>query len=148
MGSWLWAFKQYRSASSGRDAITVWRRRLLPARRAALDTFLDRIAKMRTWPSVICSPLKGHSGCWELRWTAEKVEHRIFGKFAGSGLFIMFVGCTHKQRIYDPANALETMDDRKRKLISGEGVLADYGWKQDEGIAGEGIPPRLGNRPN
>ena len=100
--------------------MTDWRKSLSPARRAIFDTFLDRIAKMKNWPSGICDPLKGHSGCWELRWTAEKVEHRVFGYYGGPSLFVMLVGCTHKGRIYDPHGVFETLDKEENSLMEKE----------------------------
>lgn len=121
----LWRFEQFRSAN-GRDALSDWRKGLSPARRAVFDVFMDRIAKMRSWPSGICDPIRGYSGYWELRWTAEKVEHRIFGYYAGELLFVMLIGCTHKGKVYDPHNAFQTMEDRKSKLTRKEGTLSRY----------------------
>ena len=86
----LWRFRQFRSAN-GRDAIDDWRKGLSPARRPVMDVFLDRIAKMQSWPSGTCDPLTGYSGYWELRWVAEKVEHRIFGYYAGPLKFAMLI---------------------------------------------------------
>lgn len=121
----LWSFAQFRSAK-GRESITDWRKGLSPARRARLDVFLDRIAKMHKWPPGICDPIRGHSGFWELRWTAEKVEHRIFGYYGGSLCFVMLVGCTHKGKVYDPQSAFETMEDRKERIDRKEGTLSHY----------------------
>jgi hypothetical protein len=81
---------------------------------------------MSSWPHGICDPLKGYKDCWELRWTAEKVEHRIFGFYSGRLLFSMLIGCTHKGRIYDPPGVFDTMVDRRRKLATGEGTLSAY----------------------
>jgi hypothetical protein len=121
----LWTFQQFRSAS-GREYLSDWRKGLSPARRAVMDVFMDRIAKMRTWPTGICDPIRGHSGHWELRWTAEKVEHRIFGYYYGPLQFVALVGCTHKGRVYDPPNAFTTMEERNTKLRTGEGTLSVY----------------------
>ena len=125
MKSGLWSFKQFRSAN-GRDSITDWRKGLSPARRAIMDVFLDRISKMATWPSGICDPIKKHSGFWELRWTAERVEHRIFGYYGGLRVFVSLVGCTHKGKVYDPHDAFKTMRDRKSKVDREEGTLSNY----------------------
>jgi hypothetical protein len=124
-----WRFEQFTSATE-RKAISDWRRNVLsPARRAIFDTFLDRIAKMESWTTEICRPLKGrYSGRWELRWTAEKVEHRIFGYYSGPKVFVMLIGCTHKGKIYDPPGAFETMMDRLRKLQTGQGGLSEYAF--------------------
>lgn len=120
---YLWTLKQF---TSSRPAIEDWRRKLSPARRAHLDTFLKRVGKMESWPLGICDPLKGYPGKWELRWTAEKVEHRIFGWYEGPHTFVMLIGCTHKGNIYDPAEAFKTMMDRDRKLKTKEGTLSTY----------------------
>jgi hypothetical protein len=125
MNMWVWGFEQFRSAS-GRDTISDWRKRLAPARRAVFDVFMDRIAKMTKWPVGICDPIRGHAGLWELRWTAEKVEHRILGYYGGPHLFVMLLGCTHKGRVYDPPEAFQTIKDRRRKILEGEGVLVNY----------------------
>src|SRR6266853_1078787 len=123
MNTRLWVFNQFRSAN-GRDVISDWRKGLSPARRAVLDVFLDRIAKMRAWPIGICDPIRGYSGYWELRWTAEKVEHRIFGYYGGPLLFVMLVGCTHKGKVYDPPSAFQTMKERNKKLTERKGTLS------------------------
>ena len=121
----VWRFKQFR-AWSGRRAIDDWRLRLSPARRAIFDTFLDRIAKMQSWPAGICDPIRNHAGCWELRWTGEKVEHRIFGYFGEGEEFNMMIGCTHKGKIYDPPGVFETLNQRKRHVQDGKGGLDEY----------------------
>jgi hypothetical protein len=122
---YVWRFKQFR-AWSGRRAIDDWRLRLSPTRRAVFDTFMDRIAKMQSWPPGICDPIGNHAGCWELRWTAEKVEHRILGYFGGGKEFNMMVACVHKGKIYDPPGAFETLDQRKRQVQEGTGGLDEY----------------------
>src|SRR6266478_3313524 len=139
----LWTFQQFRSAG-GRDSISDWRRGLSPARKAVFDVFMDRIAKMKTWPSGICDPIRGHSGYWELRWTAEKVEHRIFGYYGGPLLFVMLLGCTHKGKVYDPPSAFQTMKDRSGKLKNQEGVLAIYELVRIGGDEEQGVPTRIG----
>jgi hypothetical protein len=119
-----WRLKQFRSIS-GREAISDWRRSLSPGRRAVMNTFLKRIIRMESWPTGTCNPIKGQSGKWELRWTAEKVQHRIFGYYDRDS-FVMLVGCTHKGRIYDPHSAFETLKDRFGKLFQEEGDICDF----------------------
>lgn len=136
-----WTFRQFISAS-GRESIADWRRKTLtPKRRATMDVFLKRIASMREWPTGICDPLTGHPGFWELRWTAEKVEHRIFGYYEGNS-FVMLVGCTHKGRVYDPPGAFTTLQDRYSKIKRGEGRIGDYTVRAVEGDEGQGISTR------
>lgn len=146
MDTRLWTFQQFRSLASEKDSIGDWRKRLSPARMAVLDLFMDRIAKMKTWPLGICDPIRGkeNKGYWELRWTAEKVEHRIFGYFGSRPfLFVMLVGCTHKGKVYDPPSAFQTMRDLRRKLDNTkEGVLSVYEPVRIGGDKEQGIPPR------
>ena len=70
--------------------------------------------------------IKGHPGCWELRWTAEKVEHRIFGYYDGPKVFAMLVGCTHKGKVYDPSDAFGTLKNRKAQIQKKEASLSPY----------------------
>ena len=55
----------------------------------------------------------------ELRWVSEKKQHRLIGYLQGVTFFAL-IGCTHKQQIYDPSEALETADKRKRRIERGE----------------------------
>src|SRR5260370_39938299 len=61
------------------------------------------------------SAARNHAGCWELRWTAEKVEHRIFGYFGEGKEFNRMVGCIHKVKIYSPTELFERLDQRNRQ---------------------------------
>lgn len=122
---YVWKFKQFKTAS-GRRVICDWKKRFPSRRRQAIfDVFMDRIAKMNSWTVDDCKPIKNHPGCRELRWTAEKVEHRIFGYF-GEKEFFMMVGCTHKQKIYDPSSAFDTLDDRKKAVANRTGQVDEY----------------------
>ena len=103
-----------------------WRRSLSPARRSVFDVFLDRVAKMDEWRDGICDSIKGQSGFLELRWTAEKVEHRVFGYDGTGKAFVMLVGCTHKGKVYNPPEVFETMKTRAAKIKNGEGTVAEY----------------------
>jgi hypothetical protein len=143
----VWSFKQF-TALSGRKAIDDWRKGLSPARRATFDSFLDRIAKMKAWPTGLCDPIKNHAGCWELRWTAEKVEHRVFGYYGGEKEFVMVIGCTHKGKVYDPPGAFQSLDERKQKLEKGEAVLNEYRAWSDSRNEEQGLSSRSGERPN
>lgn len=122
---YVWRFQQFKTWS-GRAVIADWRNSLLPARKAVFDLFLNRIAKMESWPNGICDPIKKHSRCWELRWTSERVEHRIFGFYGAAKQFNMMVGCTHKGNVYDPPGAFDTLDRRKADVENGKGVLDEY----------------------
>ena len=61
----------------------------------------------------------------ELRWMSNKKQHRLIGYFDGD-TFIAVLGCTHKQKRYDPADALDTAARRKRQIETGEGTTCEY----------------------
>jgi len=64
-------------------------------------------------------------GFWELRWRSCKKQHRLIGYFV-EGDFAIVIGCTHKDQIYDPPNALKSALERKRRVEKGEGSLVRY----------------------
>ena len=57
---------------------------------------------------------------WELRFRADKA-YRIIGFFSETIRMraILLIGCTHKQGVYDPHDALNTAITRKRLLEEG-----------------------------
>jgi hypothetical protein len=103
-----------------------------------MDVFLKRMVTMAVWPSGLWEPLKGYSGCRELRWTSEKVEHRIFG-YQEADLFIMLVGCTHKQNVYHPHGTFQTLKDRISKLDRKEAYICEYPLRTTDGDEREGV---------
>jgi hypothetical protein len=63
--------------------------------------------------------LKG-SGIWELEFLSCNVQYRLLGVFGpGRREATLLIGCYHKQRVYTPANALETARRRKKLLEQG-----------------------------
>jgi len=55
---------------------------------------------------------------WELRFKANGVQHRLFGIFGPERKQATFlVGCTHKQKIYNPPDCIETAIARS-KLVN------------------------------
>jgi hypothetical protein len=55
---------------------------------------------------------------WELRFTADDRAHRIIGCFSDGVRMraILLIGCTHKQNVYDPPEAIKTAITRKTSL--------------------------------
>lgn len=64
-------------------------------------------------------------GIGELRWTSEKVEQRLIGFFHG-GAWCALLGCTHKGKVYDPADALTTAVKRKKQVESSQVETVEY----------------------
>jgi|GEM_PF-1298957 len=61
------------------------------------------------------------SGIWEYRIDYVNVQYRllgIFGHFRKQAIFL--IGCTHKMKVYDPHNCLETAIKRARAIVTKE----------------------------
>ena len=64
-------------------------------------------------------------GLGALRWISGKKQHRLLG-FFGDGVWYAVLGCTHKQNIYDPADALATAVKRKNEIQKVEVKTVEY----------------------
>jgi hypothetical protein len=96
--------------------------------RADLDQFLNVLAKKAYWTYPDIDSLKGskYKGLSELRWQSGRVQHRLIGYAEEATVYVLLIGCTHKQRRYDPTDALDTAADRKKKIKSGEATTCEY----------------------
>ena len=107
--------------------IEAWRRDLRPHRQADMDVFLRGLVTKSEWaPPDVKPMLRNPSGFWELRWKGGNFPHRIGGYYAAPKEFVMLIGWTHKDNVYNPPEALESLKDRKGKLLRGEGSLCEY----------------------
>jgi len=111
---------------AGNNKIADWYRGLSVQERADADEFIKSMRKTAIWKMPQYRPLlKGHSKLGELRWTSEKKEHRLVG-YLEKGIFVALMGCGHKGKIYDPADALEEADRRKSRISKGEATTVEY----------------------
>jgi hypothetical protein len=95
--------------------------------RADLDAFLKVMVKKSAWDAPDFKPMKGKLAKFhELRWFSGKTQHRIIGFLGREREFIMLVGCTHKQNVYKPAEALESVLKRKKQLDLKEATTSEY----------------------
>lgn len=77
--------------------------------------------KTKVWQMPTYGPkLIGHDGLGELRGPSGKKQHRLAGCLK-DGAYFALIGCTYKQNVYDPPDALDTADRRKR-MYSREGL--------------------------
>ena len=105
---------------AGNNKIADWYGTLSIQERADTDEFIKNMRKTREWTMPDYRPrLKGYGNLGELRWQSGKRQHRLIGYLRG-GAFFALIGCTHKQRAYNPADALETAEKRKREVESGQ----------------------------
>jgi hypothetical protein len=126
MSEWRTPIRCYVSAAGGRNKIADWYGNLPGQERSDTDEFLKFMRKTRDWQMPHYRPhLRDGSGLGELRWFSGSKQHRLLGFFMG-GCWYAVVGCTHKQQIYNPANALDTAKKYKKQIERGEVRTVEY----------------------
>jgi hypothetical protein len=111
---------------AGNNKITDWYDGLSVQGRSDADEFIRDMRKTNDWKLPNYRPkLTGYRGLGELRWTSEKTEHRLVGYLRG-GVFFAVMGCTHKGKVYNPADALDQADKRKSQIENGRVTTVDY----------------------
>jgi len=125
MDEWRTKIRCYVSPAEN-NKIADWRGSLSAQGKADADEFLKAMRKTRDWHLPSYRPrLSDGEGLGELRWESENKKHRLLGFFM-KGSWYATVGCTHKQQIYDPANALENAKKYKRQIERGEVRTVEY----------------------
>ena len=122
----IWQFMDYISPQ-GRNVIDDWYTGLLTQEQSDFKALLRILAKTRQWPRGAFKLLgRPYPGLGELRFESQKRALRVIGCFGpGPWQFTMLIGCFHKQRVYTPANALDTAMQRKRLLARREGSVRE-----------------------
>lgn len=125
MSEWRTPVRCYVSPA-GNNKIADWHGGLSSRERADADEFLKLMRKTREWAMPNYRPrLVNGDGLGELRWPSEGKQHRLLGFFR-YGYWFAVVGCTHKQKVYTPADALETGKRYKKQIENGEVRTVDY----------------------
>lgn len=133
MDGWRTAIRCYVSLV-GNPKIAEWYASLSVQGKSDADEFLKNMRRTGDWQmpnyrggmrGIEGVKDKDVKGLGELRWTSEKVEHRLLGFFHG-GSWCALIGCTHKGKVYDPANALVTAVKRKKQVENGEVTTVAY----------------------
>src|SRR2546425_2772036 len=127
----IWTFREFLS-SGGRPLISEWYLSLLQPVRAVFDDRLDFLAihERKDWQLPEFRMLRGKegkAGLSEIRWESEGTQWRILGFFRpGRMQYTMLIGCTHRQKQYDPRDPLETAIRRKKSVERGERTTILY----------------------
>jgi len=125
MDDWRTLIRCYVSPA-GNNRVADWHAGLSSQERADADEFLRLMRKTREWALPNYRPrLKNGEGLGELRWFSQGRQHRLIGFFR-EGYWFAVVGCTHKQQIYKPADALETAKKYKKQIEKSEVSTVDY----------------------
>jgi hypothetical protein len=133
MNGWRTQIRCYISPG-GKAKIAEWRDGLSTQERADADAFIRMMRMVTDWRPPYYRPqlrsIKGVKasqvrGLGELRWISGNKQHRLLG-FFGEGVWYAVLGCTHKQNIYNPADALATAVKRKNEIQKGEVKTIEY----------------------
>jgi hypothetical protein len=125
MNGWRTNVRCYVSPA-GNNKIADWYHGLHPAEQADTDTFLRIMRLTVDWSLPNYRPrLQGYKGLGELRWDSMGRKHRLIGFFMRSNWYAL-VGCTHKQQVYDPHDALKTAKRYKGQIERAEVGTVDY----------------------
>jgi phage-related protein len=110
--------------NNGRGVVTSW----LSLHSEARARFRIRVRNLRRigrvdWPKTQFRHLG--NGLAEIKWKAGKKEFRAIG-FDHDDHFVMVLGCTHKQNVYDPPDCLNTAARRRREVEHGKWRTIDF----------------------
>ena len=71
------------------------------------------------WHEPKAKKLHGYKELYEIRFKANGVQQRPIGFFGPeSNQFTILIWATHKQRVYKPAEALDTADRRRKAVVT------------------------------
>lgn len=102
-------------SDAGNNLIAEWYCGIPVGSRAMFDDLLETMAKVSGWRKPSFKTLG--DGLGEIRWTYEKKQYRVVGCWwKDPGGYLLLIGCTHKQAIYDPPDAIKTADKRRRGI--------------------------------
>jgi len=95
------------------------------------DDLLEVLAKKAEWRFPEFRKLD--DGLGEIRWKSDKKQHRVIGcSWKNPAGYLLLIGCTHKQNIYNPPDALTTADKRRRGLqFEGKGATCEHKSPED-----------------
>jgi len=111
MGSGFLDFK----SAAGNNLIAEWYCGVSVECRAMFDTLLENLGKQAEWKYPDYKSLG--DGLGEIRWKCDKKQHRVIGcRWTNPSGFLLLIGCTHKDQIYDPPDAINTADKRRRGI--------------------------------
>src|ERR1035438_4236115 len=113
-------FLDFKSAA-GNNLLSEWYCQQSFDCRAMFDSLLEVLGKSKEWKYPEFKFLD--DGIGEIRWNAGKVQHRVMGcSWKDPHGYLLLIGCTHKQNIYSPPDALATAKKRRNgPLYQGKG---------------------------
>lgn len=116
-----WTFNVYVS-SAGSNALQKLINEADPAVAQYFKTRIRYLANTPKpdWKKPHARKLKGVKDLYEIRFEANHIQHRPLGFFGpGKKEFTILIWATHKQNIYEPAEAIKTADNRRGHIQNG-----------------------------
>ena len=104
--------------ANGKGVITAW----IASHPGARAKFRIRVMNLRRIPQAEWKKTQFRflgGGLAEIKWKHSDKEFRAVGLYR-DGFFLMLIGCTHKQRVYDPHDWLNTAKRRKGEVENGQ----------------------------
>ena len=132
-----WVFLDYVSPG-GNNLVSKWsKKKLSVGEREDFETLLKVMAKQARWEARDFKTISGFPGLGEIRWkSSQRTPLRVAGtKGPKEGQYILLIGFSHKERVYDPPDPFNTAKDRKKTLDNGTGATCEH--EEDDGEAGE-----------
>jgi hypothetical protein len=127
MGKALWVFME-RTTPSGRGVISDWYEKDIESE--AQDDFDDILRNLAVtprdlWVRPAYDTMTPEFG--EIRFFANKLQHRVFGFFLeGTNQFVMLVGATKKGKNYTPRDALTRTPWYKTTVLTDRKLMRPY----------------------
>ncbi len=108
--------------------MTDWYNELPERTRVKFDRRLVYLRQIALWQMPHYKLLSGKplKGLGEIRWKSDNLQHRVVGFQRENREFVMLIGCTHRQNVYDPPSALKTAAARMKDVKNGEVEVRDY----------------------
>jgi hypothetical protein len=127
MADYLWTFME-RMTVSGRGVISDWyRKEIEPSAQSEFDDVLRFLAASprELWVRPPYSPLTPEFG--EIRFKANRLEHRVFGFFLeGTNQYVMLVGATKKGKDYTPSDAKKNAPWYRTTVEANRRLMREY----------------------
>ncbi|MEW6687557.1 MAG: hypothetical protein AB1452_00570 [Pseudomonadota bacterium] len=132
-----WQFRTFVSPTGRNDV----QQAVDEARPEVLEQFQVRVRHLANtqkidWHEPEAKKLKGVADIYEIRFKAERRQHRPLGFFGPqAGQFTILVWAEKKQDVYKPADAINTASKRRNLVLGGSAQTAPLL------IDGENFPP-------
>lgn len=121
----IWTFFDYVSPA-GNDLVAKWVEGLSVPDRSDLEALLRILSRQKIWVGDEFKWLSGKKfqGLGEIRFESQQgTPLRLIGTKTGTpNHFVFLIGCSHRSRKYDPANALDTAVKRRKAVLNGAAV--------------------------